>query len=72
MEAQNDENEGETEQIKRAGWGNKIEFLLSVLSFAVGLGNIWRFSFYLERGGGGIFSLNNAIPHAYHSKPVDV
>lgn len=23
-------------------WGNPIEFLMTLLSFAVGLGNVWR------------------------------
>ena len=50
----NDDGNGNGDGKKRASWGNKIEFILSVISFAVGLGNIWRFSFYLEKGGGGI------------------
>lgn len=24
-------------------WGNPIEFLMTLLSFAVGLGNVWRY-----------------------------
>lgn len=39
----------------RGGWGNKIEYILATVGFAVGLGNVWRFPYLCQKSGGGIF-----------------
>lgn len=37
---------------KREQWDNIIQFILTLIGYAVGLGNVWRFSYLCAKNGG--------------------
>jgi SNF family Na+-dependent transporter len=39
-------------------WDRPIEFIFSLISNSVGLGNVWRFPYLAAKSGGGSYSLS--------------
>lgn len=37
----------------RQQWGRRIEFFLTTLGFAIGVGDLWRFPYLVMKNGGG-------------------
>jgi len=40
---------------ERANWGNRVEFVLALIGFTVGIGSVWRFPILCARNGTGAF-----------------
>ena len=46
-------NAEDVDDPNREGWDNKWQYLMAVISYAVGLGNVWRFPYLCQQNGGG-------------------
>ncbi|XP_019731825.1 inactive sodium-dependent neutral amino acid transporter B(0)AT3 [Hippocampus comes] len=51
-------------------WNNKIEYMLTSIGFAVGIGNVWRFPYLCQIYGGGAFLIPYLIALVFEGLPL--
>uniref|UniRef100_A0A8C7Z0W7 Transporter n=1 Tax=Oryzias sinensis TaxID=183150 RepID=A0A8C7Z0W7_9TELE len=55
---------------ERPKWDNKVQYMLTCIGFAVGIGNVWRFPYLCQIYGGGAFLIPYLIALVFEGLPL--